>query len=108
MNDEVQDANARFFKMRSLYNHLRSLKKTKRLHRILTQMAREILLFQSSDWAFMIHNRSAEGYAKSRLEEHYKNVLSLYDLALSKKSDLKELDLLEKKHNLFPWIGELF
>lgn len=107
MNDEVQDAYPRFFKMKSLYNHLRSLKKTKRLNRIITQMAREILLFQSSDWAFMIHNHSAEGYAKSRLDEHYKNVLSLYDLALSKQSDLKELDRLEKKNNLFPWIGEL-
>lgn len=107
MNDAVQDAYPRFFKMRSLWNHLRSLKQTKWLQRLVTQMAREILLFQASDWAFMIHNNSAEGYAKSRLAEHYDNALHLYDLALSKNPDKEILEKMEKKNNLFPWLGEL-
>lgn len=107
MNDEVQNAYPRFFKMRSLLKHLQSLKQTKRMHRIIVQMTREILLFQSSDWAFMIHNHSAEDYAKSRLDEHYENVLALYDLANSKQSSLDVLERLEKKNNLFPWLGEL-
>jgi 1,4-alpha-glucan branching enzyme len=71
-------------------------------------MMREILLFQASDWAFMVHNGSADAYAKSRFQEHYENVLKLYDLTRSKEPDLKLLETMENKNNLFAWIGELF
>ena len=56
------------------------------------------MLFQTSDWAFMIHNRSAEGYARSRLAEHYQNACSLFALASSPQ---KLKSLLERSNNTF-------
>ncbi|MBR6379059.1 MAG: DUF1957 domain-containing protein, partial [Fibrobacter sp.] len=82
------------------------------LKRCLEQSARELVLFQASDWAFMIHNNSAADYAKFRQNTHYKNVCSLYAAATSalmtgrKGSGEAVLEKLEKQDNLFPWIGE--
>jgi 1,4-alpha-glucan branching enzyme len=73
--------------------------------RVLAQMAREILLIQSSDWAFMIHNHSAEDYAKARVEEHYQNFMTLNRLLLHGASKSVQLDLIEAKDNLFPWMN---
>jgi 1,4-alpha-glucan branching enzyme len=43
----------------------------------LNQAVREILLFQSSDWTFMIKNNNYGSYARKRLENHMKNCLML-------------------------------
>lgn len=120
MNDEVCGAYPQFFRMRKMIENLQALVRgchKKPLlqisRRFLSQMARELVLFQASDWAFMIHNKSAAEYAKIRENEHYKNVCSLYSaamLALTKskcKSNLVLLESLERKNNLFPWIGDL-
>jgi len=72
----------------------------------LAQMARELVLFQASDWAFMIHNNSAADYARARLNGHYENVCALYKEAVKSNPDMKLLKKLEQKNNLFPWIGE--
>ena len=37
---------------------------------VLQQMARELLLMQSSDWSFLISNGSAHDYAARRFKEH--------------------------------------
>jgi 1,4-alpha-glucan branching enzyme len=74
--------------------------------RFLAQMARELVLFQASDWAFMIHNNSAADYARARLNRHYENVCALYKEAVKANPDTKLLKKLEQKNNLFPWIGE--
>ncbi|MCQ2062110.1 MAG: DUF1957 domain-containing protein [Fibrobacter sp.] len=120
MNDEVSWAYPMFFRMRKMMDDLRAhVKKGARSadnqlqKRYLAQIAREIVLFQASDWAFMIHNKSAADYAKSRQNEHYKNVCALYAAATAslimarKKNDESLLLRLEQKNNIFPWIGEL-
>lgn len=108
MNEKVQSFYSQFFTMQAFFRNTHSLKPSVLLKRIQTQMMREILLFQASDWAFMVHNGSADAYAKSRFQEHYENVLKLYDLTRSKEPDLKLLETMENKNNLFAWIGELF
>ena len=77
--------------------------------RILNQALRELLLAQSSDWAFIINNKTAVEYAERRTREHLYNFRQLY-LELSSvqpekgispqlEAFLKEL---EAKNNLFP------
>lgn len=124
MNDEVSWAYPLFFRMRQMILRLKKIiesaekngssAKTKLLRRILSQMARELVLFQASDWAFMIHNKSAAEYAKIRQNEHYNNVCALYASAAvsmvaktGKKTGDNLLEVLENKNNIFPWIGEL-
>ena len=133
MNDAVAFQYPMFFKMRGLMNDLKKRVshgvsvargtargligvksagtaanfKTATAKRFLAQMARELVLFQASDWAFMIHNHSAEDYARARLSGHYENVCALYAEAVKAKPDTRLLKKLEQKNNLFPWIGEL-
>src|SRR5207249_10914872 len=38
--------------------------------RLLCQLARELLLAQSSDWAFLIRNGTAKDYATQRVTDH--------------------------------------
>ena len=45
--------------------------------RLLTQMARESLLLQASDWQFLITTASAADYATERFRGHYDNALFL-------------------------------
>jgi len=40
------------------------------VRRILAQLARELLLLESSDWPFLITTRSARDYAEARVKEH--------------------------------------
>ena len=123
MNDEVSWAYPLFFRMRGMMEEFRRAlvarekkgknAQTKLFRRFYEQMARELLLFQASDWAFMIHNKSAADYAKSRQNGHYRNVCALYAAGITglvmgrKRPDTKLLQKLEEKDNLFPWIGEL-
>jgi 1,4-alpha-glucan branching enzyme len=45
--------------------------------RILKQMARELLLMESSDWQFLISTWSARDYAEERVQIHYNNFQTL-------------------------------
>ncbi|MGI6648590.1 MAG: glycoside hydrolase family 57 protein [Bacillota bacterium] len=81
------------------------------LQRVLNQALRELLLAQSSDWAFIINNQTAAEYAERRTKEHLHNFRQLYLYACS--SQLTEtlpievdtlLTSLEAKNNLFPKI----
>ena len=121
MNDEVSWVYPLFFRMRAMQKSLGAAvaqsRKNAKLYslgrRYVAQIAREILLFQASDWAFMIHNKSAADYARARLNEHSRNVEMLYAEALAalsgatKRPDCALLVKLENQDNLFPWIGEL-
>ena len=55
--------------------------KDSNLIKILKQMARELLLLQSSDWPFLITTWSARDYAENRIALHYENFNKLYDMA---------------------------
>ena len=125
MNDDVAFQYPMFFRMRKMMDELKSrISKVARkasgnvagnargsknaiAKRFLAQMARELVLFQASDWAFMIHNNSAADYARARLNGHYENVCALYRETVKSNPDTKLLKKLEQKNNLFPWIAEV-
>ena len=70
--------------------------------RALQQAARELLLAQSSDWAFILHTGTAPGYAARRFREHVGAVLGLLDQLEAGGVDEPWLSALEARNNLFP------
>jgi 1,4-alpha-glucan branching enzyme len=72
------------------------------LQRALNQMARELLLAQSSDWAFIMKTGTTVEYATRRVKEHVASFLKLYDGVKAQKIDEDFLSLLESHNNIFP------
>jgi 1,4-alpha-glucan branching enzyme len=72
--------------------------------RALNQAAREVLLAQSSDWAFLMTAGTAGAYARRRTETHVGRTLSLFDQIESGRIDPENLKSLEEMDNLFPEI----
>ena len=70
--------------------------------RTLNQMARELLLAQSSDWAFIMKNGTMVQYAVRRTKEHIANFLRLYDEIKRNRIDGNFVSLLESHNNIFP------
>lgn len=70
--------------------------------RILRQMTREVLLAQSSDWAFLIKNGTAREYATKRTTEHLIRFNRLSAELARKMVDEKFLSDCEGRDNLFP------
>lgn len=70
----------------------------------LAQAAREVLLLQASDWAFILRTGTVVEYAKWRVEGHLKNFNKLYHDIPARTIDAVWLAELESKHNLFPEI----
>ncbi|MCA1981075.1 MAG: DUF1957 domain-containing protein [Calditerrivibrio sp.] len=68
--------------------------------RVLNQMARELLLAQSSDWAFLITTKTATEYASKREREHIHNFLRLESM-LNEGLDFDYLTKLENKNSIF-------
>lgn len=72
------------------------------LQRLLNQAARELLLAQSSDWAFIMKTGTMVEYAKERTKVHILNFLHLYDSLKNREIDEGWLGEIERRHNLFP------
>ena len=74
------------------------------LERALTQAARELLLLQSSDWAFILKGGTAMGYATSRVKAHVARFARLEReiCAGPEHIDQSWLSDLERRDNLFP------
>jgi 1,4-alpha-glucan branching enzyme len=74
------------------------------LQRALNQAARELLLAQSSDWAFIMKTGTMVEYAVQRTHVHVLNFNHLYDQI--KRGDIDEpwLSEIERRHNIFPHI----
>ena len=72
------------------------------LRRALNQMARELMLAQSSDWAFIIRMGTVVDYATARTKTHLENFNALHDQVQSAAIDERLLGQLEAKHNIFP------
>ncbi|MRR24238.1 DUF1957 domain-containing protein, partial [bacterium] len=70
--------------------------------RALNQAGRELLLAQSSDWAFILKEETTVGYATERVTRHLKNFLILADQIESESVDTVFLNQLESKNNIFP------
>jgi len=72
--------------------------------RTLNQMARELLLAQSSDWAFIMKQGTMVNYAVRRTREHISNFLRLHDDLTKSRIDPHFVALLESHNNIFPTI----
>ena len=70
--------------------------------RVLNQMVRELLLAQSSDWAFIMTTRTSVEYAVNRTKTHIKRFLTLYEMLKSGNIDTGELQRLEYLDDIFP------
>ena len=71
------------------------------LKRALNQMARELLLAQSSDWAFMMQKEKASEFATRKFTEHITNFSALYHEITSGRINREHLTHLEHKDNIF-------
>lgn len=74
------------------------------LRRALNQAARELLLAQSSDWAFILKTGSHSEYAVKRTKDHLLRFQRLFDDIRAKQIDEGWLNDIEYKDNLFPEI----
>jgi 1,4-alpha-glucan branching enzyme len=70
--------------------------------RVLKQLARELLLAQSSDWAFLIKTGAAPEYATKRTIDHLARFNRLYDQLVTNTVDEEFLRGCEWRDNLFP------
>ncbi|MBD3426512.1 MAG: DUF1957 domain-containing protein [Candidatus Omnitrophica bacterium] len=69
--------------------------------RVLNQMARELLLAQSSDWAFIMKTGTFVDYAKKRTIEHVGRFLALHGQLRDNNVDMGLLEDAESKNNVF-------
>lgn len=70
--------------------------------RVLKQLARELLLAQSSDWAFLIKTGTAREYATNRTIDHLARFDRLHDQFVANELDEEFLRDCEWRDNLFP------
>ena len=69
--------------------------------RALNQAARELLLAQSSDWAFIMKTRTAVDYAVKRTKDHIRRFTRLYQELKDHSIDEERLSELERRDNIF-------
>jgi 1,4-alpha-glucan branching enzyme len=72
--------------------------------RIMKQLARELLLAQASDWAFLIRTGTAKHYATKRVTDHLLRFNRLHDDLANGKIDEAFLANCEWRDNIFPEI----
>jgi 1,4-alpha-glucan branching enzyme len=72
--------------------------------RALNQCAREVVLAQSSDWAFIMTTGTMVEYAEKRTRDHVNNFNRLYDQIKWNRIDEGFLADCESKNNIFPLI----
>ncbi len=70
-------------------------------HRALNQAARELLLAQSSDWAFQIYQGTTVEYAARRFRSHIRRFTTLADGIESDNIDYEQLAEMEARDNIF-------
>jgi 1,4-alpha-glucan branching enzyme len=70
--------------------------------RVLNQAARELLLAQSSDWAFIMKTGTMVEYAVRRTQSHLRRFLRLHDELRSSRIDELWLSQVEYLDNIFP------
>ncbi len=80
--------------------------------RLARQMARELLLLESSDWQFLITTWSARDYAEQRVTRHVEDLERLLALARAllaqqtwQDADFRFLETLEQRDRIFPDIN---
>ena len=73
--------------------------------RALNQAAREVLLAQSSDWAFIMRTGTMVPYAVRRTRSHLMRFHKLYDELKEGKVDSGWLEKVQEIDNIFPEIN---
>ena len=71
-------------------------------NRLLKQLARELLLAQSSDWAFLMKTGTAREYATQRTIDHLARFNRLHDQFVTNTLDEEFLRDCEWRDNIFP------
>jgi 1,4-alpha-glucan branching enzyme len=93
-----------------IYNHLHHAEdrliaifnsQLKKDREIVEQMIRELLLAQSSDWAFLITAKDNKQYAEHRQKEHIYNFNRLDEMLKSGLTDRQFLNKLKSKNSIF-------
>ena len=69
--------------------------------RALNQAVRELLLAQSSDWAFIIRSNTCVEYAEKRTNDHLLNFTLLYEQILEEQINTDFLEDIEYRNNIF-------
>ena len=69
--------------------------------RVLKQLTRELLLAQSSDWAFLMKTGTAKNYATRRVTDHVRRFNTLVDQLQNGTVDEAFLSECERRDNLF-------
>jgi len=72
--------------------------------RALDQMARELLLAQASDWAFILTNATASAYATRRVRDHIHRFTSLYEQVIGGCVTAQTVDGIAWHDPIFPEI----
>lgn len=70
-------------------------------YRALNQMARELLLAQTSCWPFILYTNTMTGYAHKKISDHVNRLFRLYEEIKNNNIDIKWLEELEKRDNIF-------
>jgi 1,4-alpha-glucan branching enzyme len=70
--------------------------------RALTQAAREVMLAQASDWAFIMKTGTTVTYATKRTVDHVSRFTALYEGLMKDAIDVRLLAEIERRDNLFP------
>ena len=71
-------------------------------HRALQQAGRELLLAQSSDWAFILTSETTSEYATKRVRDHLSNFMTINTMLKTKNIDINFIDSLFYNNNIFP------
>ncbi len=74
------------------------------MRRALNQAARELLLAQASDWAFMLKLGVMTEYATKRTRDHLLHSERLFREVRDASVDKAWLSLMESRDNIFPHI----
>ncbi|MFW5999237.1 MAG: glycoside hydrolase family 57 protein [Halanaerobiaceae bacterium] len=93
------------YKMKDLaekYGHLQNRENI--IYTALNQLARELLLAQSSDWAFIIKADTMVEYARKRTENHLENFFKLARAIENGDINGDYLEQLKEKNNIFPFL----
>lgn len=93
----LHKASERMIEMANTIPHAKGLQR-----RALNQMARELLLAQSSDWAFILKTGTHSSYAVKRTKDHIERFTRLWSNVKDHHIDSGYLEHVESSDNLFP------
>jgi len=72
---------------------------------LLNQMARELLLGQSSDWAFLMTTATATEYSEARTKEHIGNFFKIKDMLDNDYFDEDFFTKISDKNSIFDFLN---